>query len=164
MRPYLERLAELTGATAVVTLLERGHIINLEQVAPPAGVQVLSERGVRLPVLATAQGKLYLALQSDADAMALLRTEGMPAFTPHTLVTHEAMLEQLSRIRADGFAVEDGEYKIGLRAVCAPVYDRAGVPRFAVGVVGLFRRVRSEAFTDATAAVRDVAAQLSAAI
>lgn len=164
VRPYLERLAELTGATAVVTLLERGHIINLEQVAPPAGVQVLSEMGVRLPVHATAQGKLYLALQSDADAMALLRTEGMPAFTPHTLVTHEAMLEQLSRIRADGFAVEDGEYKIGLRAVCAPVYDRAGVPRFAVGVVGLFRRVRSEAFTDATAAVRDVAAQLSAAI
>ena len=44
-RPYLEQLAEQTGASAVITYLENGHIINLEQVAGRSGVQVLSEVG-----------------------------------------------------------------------------------------------------------------------
>ena len=58
-------------------------------------------------------------------------------------------------------AVEDGEYKIGLRSVSAPVWDRYGRPRYALGVVGLFRRVASPEFQDAICRVTETAAQLT---
>ena len=163
-RPYLERLAGLTGASAVISYLENGHIINLEQCAGHAGVQVLSEVGARLPLHATAQGKLYLSMCSEAEVRALLGASGMPAFTPHTLCSAEQLLPQLAQIRAQGCAVENGEYKIGLRAVCAAIHDRDGTPRYAVGVVGLFRRIDSQEFEAAAAAVQASAAQISAAL
>ena len=163
-RPYLERLAELTGACAVVTYLKDGHIIHLDQCAGRVGVQVLSEVGIRLPIHATAQGKLFLAGCKDAEVRALLGAHSLPAFTPHTLTSAEEVLAQLPRIRSDGYAVENGEYKIGLRAVCAPVLDPDGAPCYAVGVAGLFRHVDSAEFEEAIAAVCACARQISAAL
>lgn len=163
-RPYLERLTEMTGATAVITFLEDGHIINLEQFTGHAGVQVLSEVGTRLPLHATAQGKLYLAACTDAEVRSLLHAQGMPPFTPHTLTTEEALLEHLKLIRQNGYAIENGEYKIGLRAVCAPIFDRDGAQRYAVGVVGLFRRIDSREFEEAIACTVDTARQISASL
>lgn len=164
VKPYLEQLADQTGASAVVTYIDGGHIINLEQFAGRSGVQVLSEVGARLPLHATAQGKLYLSLLPDADVCSVLRSRGMQAFTPHTLTTQEAVLEQLAQIRQNGYAIENGEYKIGLRAVCAPVFDRDGRARYTVGVVGLFRYINSGEFDRAIAATRSCAQQISSAL
>ena len=163
-RPYLERLAELTGASAVVTYLDNGHIINLDQFAGRGGVQVLSEVGTRLPLHATAQGKLYLSMRRDAEVWALLNARSLQPFTPHTLTDAEAVLEQLALIREKGYAIENGEYKIGLRAVCAPGSDRDGVQRYAVGVVGLFRHINSREFEDAIRETVATARQVSAAL
>ena len=163
-KPFLEQLAAQTCASAVVSYLGGGSILNLEQIAGRSGVQVLSEVGTRLPLHATAQGKLYLSAQSDADVCSLLRARGMQAFTPHTLTTQEAVLEQLRLIRRNGYAIENGEYKIGLRAVCAPVFDRDGAPRYAVGVVGLFRHINSREFDEAIAATLAGAEQISSAL
>ena len=163
-RPYLERLAELTHSTAVITYMGNGHILHLEQFTGRAGVQVLSEVGTRLPLHATAQGKLYLSTCQDEEVRSLLHAQGMPPFTPHTLGTADAVLEQLALIRRSGYAIENGEYKIGLRAVCAPVYDQDGLPRYAVGVTGLFRHISSSEFEAATAATLETARQISVSL
>lgn len=76
----------------------------------------------------------------------------------------ESILRELGQIRANGYAVENGEYKIGLRSVSAPVYDRCGVMSYALSVVGLFRKVRSQKFEEAVACVSATARQLSEAI
>ena len=163
-RPYLERLAELTHASAVITYMDNGHIINLEQFAGRAGVQVLSEVGTRLPLHATAQGKLYLSTLKDTDAASLLHAQGMQPFTPHTMTSAETVLAHLTLIRQNGYAIENGEYKIGLRAVCAPVFDSDQKVRYAVGVVGLFRRIDSEEFEEAIASTLETARQFSASL
>ncbi len=163
-RPFLEQLAEQTETSAVLSYLGDGHILNLDQVAGRSGVQVLSEVGTQLPLHATAQGKLYLSAQPDADVCAILRSRGMQTFTPHTLTTQEAVLEQLEQIRRSGYAIENGEYKIGLRAVCAPVFDRDGKARYAVGAVGLFRYINSREFDKAITAAQSCARQISSAL
>jgi len=67
-------------------------------------------------------------------------------------------------IREQGYAVENGEYKVGLRSVSAPVRDVTGEVRYAVGVVGMFRQVYSEDFLLATRMVCEAAAAISRAI
>lgn len=113
--------------------------------------QVVVEIGTRLPLHATAQGKLLLSRLSDSEALSRLSAAGMPAFTPHTITEPQRLMAALADIRRAGCAVEDGEYKIGLRAAAAPVLDRGGQLRYALGVVGLFRRVASEEFQRAMA-------------
>lgn len=72
--------------------------------------------------------------------------------------------QEIDRCRADGYAIENGEYRIGLRSAAAPVYTNEGQARYAVGVIGMFRSIRSEEFTAAVEEVRAAAAMISAAL
>lgn len=56
---------------------------------------------------------------------------------------------ELLQVRADGYAIENGEYKIGLRSISAPVYTLEGKLKYTIGVIGMFRNVRSEEFHQA---------------
>lgn len=164
-RPYLEKLAAHTDATALLSRIEGNSVVVIDQsTAMCGGIYVTTEIGTLLPLHATSQGKL-LAAMSDASAKAFLSGAGqLESFTPHTIVEQESILRELGQIRANGYAVENGEYKIGLRSVSAPVYDRCGVMSYALSVVGLFRKVRSQEFEEVVACVSATARQLSEAI
>ncbi|MCR5825090.1 MAG: IclR family transcriptional regulator C-terminal domain-containing protein, partial [Oscillospiraceae bacterium] len=113
---------------------------------------------------ATAQGKLLAAYLPVQEQRRRLSGAALAPCTPHTVTSPEQLLEDLRQVRAQGYAVEDGEYKIGLRAVAAPVTDASGEVRYALGVMGLFRRVQSEEFRNALRQTLACARQLSAAL
>lgn len=50
----------------------------------------------------------------------------MTQFTPHTVTDPSALMREIETCRANGYAIENGEYKIGLRSVSAPVYTVEG--------------------------------------
>ena len=60
--------------------------------------------------------------------------------------------------------VENGEYKIGLRSVSAPVYTVEGKAAYAVGVIGMFRSPHSEEFRAAVEQVCVTASMISTAL
>jgi len=163
-RPYLEQLAERTGGSAFLSVLEGDHALSFDQCTGGAGVQVVPEVGSRLPLHATSQGKVLLALLPPGEARVRLQRAGLAPFTPHTVTDPDALSAELQQVRARGWAVEDGEYRIGLRSVSAPVRDSLGAVRCAVGVVGLFRRVQSDEFQSAIAQTVAAAEALSAAL
>ena len=105
----------------------------------------------------TLNGIAYRVLQ-------ILEKSGMQAFTPHTITDPNRFVEGLAAVRRQGYAVEDGEYRIGLRSAAAPVYNRDGQVRYALGVAGLFRRVQAEDFQNAIAHLVHQARQLSMAL
>jgi len=163
-RSFLEHLANTTGACAFISVMEGASVITFDQCVGNTGMRVVSEIGCRLPLHATSQGKLLLSGFPDGEVLRRMNAAPLEAFTPHTIVDPRRLVELMSQIRADGYAVEDGEFKIGLRSVSAPVYDRTGAMRYALGVVGFFRRVRSEGFEAAVREVTESAAGLSQAI
>ena len=73
-------------------------------------------------------------------------------------------LASLEQVRRQGYAVEDGEYKIGLRSVSAPVYGVDGAVRCTVGIVGMLRSTHSEEFRRAVEQVTAAGRMLSAAL
>lgn len=164
MRPYLEHLAAQAGATATLSICEGRHVITIEQAEAQGALRVVSDIGARLPLHCTAQGKVFLAAMEEAAARRQLSQQPLPAYTPHTLTEPDALMAELARVRADGCAVENGEYKIGLRAVSAPVRRVDGTVQYTVGVIGMFRSVHGAEFEAATEAVCQAAQMLSAAL
>ena len=124
----------------------------------------MPEIGVRLPLHATSQGKLTLASLERKSAERLLKKHGMQPYTPHTAADSAQLLRQLPLIREQGYAVEDGEYKIGLRSVSAPVYDSAGAIRYILTTIGFFRRATSDDFLAAIQYTVEQSGRLSAAL
>lgn len=161
-RPYLESLSDRTGAGAFLSVWEGQNAITLDQCAG-GELLVVPETGSRLPLHATAQGKLFLSLMGDAAVRRLLPRLTLRAYTPHTLTDPRDLLPALDEIRANGYAVEDGEYRIGLRAAAAPVCDRSG-RQYAIGVIGLFRRTGSDEFRAAVDSTLQSARQLEQAL
>lgn len=163
-RPYLDRLASRTEASAFLSRMEGGDVVTFDYSARGGGLQVVPEIGCRLSLHATSQGKLLLSRLSSDEVHQHLEKAGMQAFTPHTVTEEAVLTDELRRIREQGYSVEDGEYKVGLRSISAPVRDHTGSVRYALGVVGLFRRVRSEDFQNAIDQTVQQAKELSAAL
>ena len=102
---------------------------------------------------------------SETEAAKLLsRAAPLTPFTPHTETDAAALLASLPACREAGFAVENGEYKIGLRSISAPVFTGGGTLKYVVSVLGMFRSVHSDEFAHAERAVVAAGQMLSAAL
>ena len=163
-RPYMEHLCQQTGASVMLAFCDGGSVITLDQVETRSGLRVVSDIGARMPLYCTSLGKVFLAHMSRTGAETMLRSQGMTQFTPHTITDLSVLMQEIDRCRADGYAVENGEYRIGLRSAAAPVYTVDGQAKYAVGVIGMFRSVRSDEFGAAVEQVRAAAAMISTAL
>ena len=162
-REPMERLVKATGESASLSMLDRGEALVLAHAEADSGFHIVSETGAHLPAFCTAQGKVLLSALSDAGARRIFETQ-FQQFTPHSVSSADALLAELETVRETGCAIENGEFKIGVRGVAAPIKDHTGAVRYALGLIGMFRRVDSDEFRAATAEVRKTAAAISDAL
>ena len=94
-----------------------------------------SKVGMKLPMHATALGKVILAYLDPAQQLDLLARDPLLSCTPATLVNMVHLRKELDLTRARGYALEADEYEMGTAAVAAPVFDIEGRPVGAVAVV-----------------------------
>lgn len=158
------RVAEETGETVSIAALDHGDVLVLDSADAHSNFRVVSEKGSRLPLHCTSQGKLLLAYLPAAERRALLRGCDFAAYTPHSHTSAQALEAELPEILARGYALENGELRIGLRSVSAPVFDVTGRAAYAVCVVGMFRRVNAPELERATELLVEAAGQISFAL
>lgn len=161
VHPYLEKLAQQTGAGAFITFFDGRNVISFDRCVGSGGLQVIPEVGMRMSLHATAQGKLFLSTLPRSRALHMLREEGMTAFTPHTITDPDALFSELDAIRVRGYAIEHGEYRRGLMGAAAPVREYDGKIQYALGIVGLFRSVTSDEFQFSVEKMLATASELS---
>ncbi len=159
----MERLVKATGESASLSMLDRGEALVLLHAEPDSAFHIVSETGAHLPAFCTAQGKVLLSALSDAAVRRIFEAQ-FQQFTPHSVSNADALLKELKTVRETGCAIENGEFKIGVRGVAAPIRDHTGAVRYAIGLIGMFRRVDSDEFRAATAEVRKTAAAISDAL
>mgnify|MGYP004524107265 CR=1 FL=1 len=163
-RPYMEHLCRETGASVMLSVYEGGSVITLDQVESREGLRIVSDIGSRLPVFCTSQGKVFLAHMSRAGAENLLRSQSLTQFTPHTITDIPSLLREVEVCRTQGYAIENGEYKIGLRSISAPIYNVGREVQYTVGIIGMLRSTHSDEFRAAVQRVCATATMISAAL
>jgi IclR family acetate operon transcriptional repressor len=124
----------------------------------------LTKLGGRVAMVASGVGKAVLATYSDAEVSAIIRHHGMPRLTEKSIVRPGDLFKELAAIRRQGYAVDDEEACMGLRCVAAVVYNDCSEPLAAISVSGMTSRVSDDRLPDLGRAVRDVAAELTAAL
>jgi DNA-binding IclR family transcriptional regulator len=163
-RAPLRALAEHTGETVNLAILDRGEAVYL---VAERGDRLLTTRasvGLRLPAHCIALGKCLLAQLPDAEARAAAGPEPYAALTPHTATRWRALRPQLQAVRRDGVARTEDEYEIGLASVAVPLSRPGdeGAPA-AINVSLPSARATPAAIERLTAGLRETAAAIAAA-
>ena len=162
-REPMQKLVERTNESAALSMLDRGEVLILGHAEPDSSFHIVSETGRHLPSFCTAQGKVLLSGLPTASVRRFFDAQAQ-AYTPHTVMSFESLEAELSAVREKGYAIENGEFRVGIRGVAAPIRNHSGAVQYALGLIGMFRRIDSDEFRAATALVVETAQALSAAL
>ena len=123
--PHTTVLAVLDGAEVVYVACRKG--------SSPIGVDY--DVGLRLSASCTATGKALLASMTDDAVRSIYDGRPLPVYTPQSLQSVEALLEDLREIRERGYSVDDEETSPGMRCIGAAVEpSEPSTPSAAVAV------------------------------
>jgi IclR family KDG regulon transcriptional repressor len=128
--PIVARLQAVTGLTAHLVVPSYDRVLCVVHSAE-AGIPEPRLREL-VPAHCTASGKALLAGRDRWRASLL--SKPLRAYTDRTVTGARAVEREAAATRKRGYAIERGEYRAGIRAVAAPVHDRAGATIAAIGV------------------------------
>lgn len=118
-------LAEETGETCKVSVLNGTHAEVIDVAQSPSGLAPSSRAGSLFPLNAGAASKLLLAYQ-PADVLDRLLGQPLAALTPNTIVDRRSLERELGGIRAAGLSFDRGEWNVNVHAVAAPLFGFGG--------------------------------------
>jgi len=134
--PELQHLMERSHLTAHLAVLDHGEAVYVEKVEAPGFVKMNTWVGRHMPIHCTSVGKALVAWLPEAEVKTLLKESGMRKRTSKTIVVYARYLQELARVREQGYAVDDEENNHGVRCVAAPIFDGSGRVVASVGVSG----------------------------
>ncbi len=159
--PVLQRLAETTGETAILSM-RFGHTgISTEIIESRQPVRLAMRPGARLMLHAGASSKVLWAFLPDEEIEHILSQIELAPLEKNSITDPEAMRGELKAIRRRGYATSFEETDRGAMGIAAPVYDHTGQPIAGIGIAAPITRVPSEGDTRIVNAVLSAARELS---
>ncbi|QVQ53815.1 IclR family transcriptional regulator [Spiractinospora alimapuensis] len=108
-RPYMKRLASELRETISLIVLEDDHVRFLDAVESPHVLRISGRVGLSLPAHRTSAGKAMLATLSTERLRELYPDEELSHTTESSLTTRSELEAELDRVRAEGYALSEGE-------------------------------------------------------
>ncbi|MFC4123001.1 IclR family transcriptional regulator [Nonomuraea zeae] len=156
--PILKKLCDRYGETIHYAALDGASVVYRSKLDPPSGaVRLTSVVGGRNPAHCTAVGKVLLAdALPDEDAVrAWAGGRTLERRTERSVGTVEELHAELTRIREQGYAVDDQENEPGVNCVAVPAYlTSPTVPSGAISVSGLAYRTPLKVLVDDLPAIQ----------
>lgn len=144
-RPHLDSLAQISGETIHLAVLQGAEIMYLDKIDSPLPVAAYSRIGGRAPAYCVASGKAILA-ELALDGAALRQLLGpLQSHTPNTITDLKVLQADLFCIRERGWAENREEWRLGVCGLGTPVFNARGDVIAAVGMsVPSIRFARSQ--------------------
>lgn len=159
----MRELRDLTGETTQLCCLIDTEIVILEQLLARHPFKYSAEIGARAPCYSCAPGKAIAAFLPDNEREDLVNRIRFKRFTPHTITSKRAFLNELDLIRKRGYALDHEEGLSGIRCVAAPILDRNGIAIAAFTITGPAERIPQDEYESLGDIVQSRAAQVTIA-
>jgi DNA-binding IclR family transcriptional regulator len=159
--PHLQRLAEIVNESANLTIRTGANARFIASTESRQVLRVGSREGMVFPAHRTTGGLLLLAELPAAEVAAYVEAyDDDPAERPDPV----RLRTELTRIRKQGFAVNQGRSERGVVAVGVPVRDAAGVVVAGLSVSMPSVRYDRERLTGLVATLHKAAGAIEAAL
>jgi IclR family transcriptional regulator, acetate operon repressor len=162
-RPVLEGLVARTGETCNLVVLDGDAAVNVEVVRSSRPVQHVGVLGRRLPLHATAAGKVLMAWSSPDEWKGRLELP-LRRWASCTTTDVSVLARELEQVREVGYATAWRELEEDLAAASAPVRDHRGMVIAAVTASAPTSRMSTDGLGELAQAVKEAADSLSDAM
>jgi DNA-binding IclR family transcriptional regulator len=133
-RAILRRLVDDVGETCNLAMLTKGELTYIDRVEASWPLRLHLPIGAGLPIHCSASGKLLLALKPAAERAQLVDALTLTRYTERTICDRQLLAAELDRIAANGYALDNEEYVLGVACVAVPVHASDGEVIAAVAV------------------------------
>lgn len=133
-RPHLDELRDWCDESVNLAIPDGRQVVYIERLTTSQSLGMRAKVGYRGLMHCTALGKAILSRMTQADVEEIAAEAGLPAVTAKAITDLDQLLEELDRVRNQGFALDDEENEEGVRCIAAPILDHTGRPAAAVSV------------------------------
>lgn len=152
LRPLLEELYAEFEETIFLGTSDGKIITIIDKVDSPSGLKISAPVGSRLSLLAGATGKVFLSALSDQELQSFLR-DTLPKYTEKSITDKSKYIEEIKKVREQGYATDFEEYMQGVNAVCVPITGMYGQISAAIWMVGFTNSLNNDKMSRAIIAM-----------
>jgi IclR family KDG regulon transcriptional repressor len=153
---YLRDLSHETVILHIRIGLER---ICLEELQSPENIKYAAGKGFVAPLYTGSAGKILLSELQDEELQLLIRSFRFKPVGPNTITNKEALLDELRKVRSQGYATSFGERVPGSASISVPI--RGYVCPVAMSVLGPDNRFTLDKMMDVLGGMKERAARIT---
>jgi len=161
--PIIKTLAERTGQTAQVFILQGMDVFVLDQAAGRSFV-VKTSIGSTRPIFSTAAGKILLAYLDEDDLNSLVGKINFKPLTKKTITNPEKFISELQKIKKKGFATSFGEHNIDIYCASVPIWGLSDKVVAALSVSGPYFQFDSDSIPKIVQEIKRASQKISSEI
>jgi len=162
-KPILRGMARELSVNAHLAVLHENEVLYLDREEAAPGVVLTSIMGRRVPLHSTALGKILLAFNPEIEGY-VFDGDRLEARTSKTLTDPKTLRAEITRVRNQGYAVDNEEFHEGNVCVAAPIRNYRGTVVAAISISFAKTRLKYERLDDLIAKVIHSAAEISQAL
>ena len=144
MTPVMKELRDELHETILLGKLSGNQGVILEQVPGLYPVKVVVEVGYNFPLHCSAPGKAVLAFLPEQERDSLIESCNFEKYTEKTITDKASFIEELQKVRTEGFAYDMEEADLDVRCIGAPIMNIKNYPVAAVWLTGPASRLSAE--------------------
>ena len=118
--------------------------------------------GLYSEMYCAAAGKCFLAFSTKEDQenhwhrnQALIKR-----FTDNTIVDKALFMQELEKVKQQGFALDNEENEAGISCTAVPIFDNSGIPAYAVSISTLTPRLKNMGAEELAARIKKTTEQI----
>ncbi len=159
--PFLTELMEVSQESSNLASLDKNSVVYIDQVPAPRMVRMFTEPGNRAYPHSTGTGKVLLAYQPGEVVDSIIRQNGLPRFTDHTITDASRLKRELKEIRERGYALDSEEMEEGVRCLAAPIFGPDGRILAAMSISGPAGRLGEDRLHELILLIKRIAKRFS---
>jgi IclR family KDG regulon transcriptional repressor len=160
----LSKLCKAQGESVYLSVKDGDESVVIEEVGIDEELRMNSPVGKRLKLHCTAGGKILMASLTDAERKAYYERNTLQVYTKNTITDASKLEKELSTAKMEGVAFNNEEYRMGIWAAAAPVYNSHDQIIAAAGILVLRSHIDGDNTTKYATAIKNCAGEISRVI
>lgn len=167
VRPYLQELSNKYGECVTLGILgqEKDGIysnIPLTTIESTHNLGLSRRLSNQTECYCASLGKCLLAFSKDVNLDVYKHAE-FTQFTENTITSYEGLIQELDKVRKQGYAVDAEEREIGLYCLGVPVLNGHGDAVAALSLSGPKSRIHDDTFQEKVQFMKDISVRIGQA-